>query len=102
MINALPPRLRRHVMRAQYVPSLAYRIAMVADGTLDATFVKPNSQDWDLAAADLILHEAGGGLLDERGRAPTYAGRDTVHGALVAGSGELLADHGRNHAGHPR
>jgi myo-inositol-1(or 4)-monophosphatase len=91
MINALPTEMRRLVMRAQYVPSLACRIAMVADGTLDATFVKPNSQDWDLAAADLILHEAGGGLLDEWGRGPTYAGHDTVHGSLVAGSGQLLA-----------
>ena len=51
------------VERAPYVPSLAYRIAMVAEGALDATFIKPNSQDWDLAAADLILAEAGGRLL---------------------------------------
>ena len=36
---------------------------MVAEGTLDATFIKPNAQDWDLAAADLILAEAGGQLL---------------------------------------
>src|SRR5690606_3668257 len=34
-----------------YVPSLAYRIAMVADGRLDGTLIKPNSHDWDLAAA---------------------------------------------------
>ena len=63
---------------------------MVADGALDATFVKPNSRDWDLAAADLILHEAGGAILDENGTTPRYAGRDTAHGALVCGSGKLL------------
>lgn len=91
MINALPRKMRDSVERSKYIPSLAYRIGMVADGTLDATFVKPNSQDWDLAAADLILHEAGGGILDERGVAPTYGGWDTLHGALVCGSGELLA-----------
>ncbi len=68
---------------------------MVADGRLDATFIKPNSQDWDLAAADLILHEAGGAILDDRGVSPTYGGRETVHGSLVAGSGELLAAMGR-------
>jgi myo-inositol-1(or 4)-monophosphatase len=90
MINALPPETRRHVKRAEYVPSLAYRLAMVADGALDASFIKPNSHDWDLAAADLILREAGGDLLDEQGKPPTYGGAQIRHGALVGGSGELL------------
>lgn len=75
-----------------YVPSLAYRIAMVATGELDATFVKPNSHDWDLAAADLILRQAGGEVLDTEGRRPLYAGPQPRHGALVAGSGALLRD----------
>lgn len=91
MIDALPQETRRHLKRADYVPSLAYRLAMVADGTLDASFVKPNSHDWDLAAADLILREAGGALLDEHGAVPTYGGAEIRHGALVGGSGELLA-----------
>jgi myo-inositol-1(or 4)-monophosphatase len=91
MIDALPEQVRSNVKRAEYVPSLAYRLAMVADGTLDASFVKPNSHDWDLAAADLILREAGGDLLDERGKAPTYGGAQIRHGALASGSGELLA-----------
>jgi len=91
MVNALPDDTRRRVKRAEYIPSLAYRLAMVADGTLDASFVRPNSHDWDLAGADLILREAGGDLLNEYGKAPTYAGREIRHGALVAGSGEFLA-----------
>lgn len=53
----------RHI----HVPSLAYRLALVATGRLTATFVKPNAHDWDIAAADLILHEAGGILCDENG-----------------------------------
>lgn len=73
-----------------YIPSLAYRIAMVASGALDATFVRPHSHDWDLAAADLILRRAGGGLVERDGAAPTYAGADPRHGALAAGSGGLL------------
>lgn len=91
MIDALPANWKASVSKARYVPSLASRIAMVADGTLDATFVRPNSRDWDLAAADLILHEAGGRLLDSSGRPPVYARADTHHGSLVAGSGDLLA-----------
>jgi NADH-quinone oxidoreductase subunit B len=59
-VEALPAALRDRVRRAVYIPSLAYRLAMVAEGSLDASFVKPNSHDWDLAAADLILGEAGG------------------------------------------
>jgi len=77
--------------RGPYFPSLAYRIAMVASGELDATFVKPNAHDWDIAAADLILREAGGQLVDIQGESLRYAGADPRHGALVAGSGALLA-----------
>lgn len=75
-----------------YIPSLAYRLAMVASGRLDGTFVKPNSHDWDLAAADLILRRAGGAVLNAQGEAPFYAGVDPRHGALAAGSGPLLRD----------
>ena len=63
---------------------------MVACGELDATFVKPNAHDWDLAAADLILREAGGRVLDPSGRTLRYAGAETTHRALAAGSGALV------------
>jgi myo-inositol-1(or 4)-monophosphatase len=92
LINALPHELRARLPDVPYIPSLAYRIAIVANGEFDATFVKPNSHDWDLAAADVILREAGGRILDHNGRPPRYAGRETAHGALVAGSGGLLDD----------
>ena len=87
----MPTGWQKRLTRAPYSPSLAYRLAMIANGTLDATFVKPNAHDWDIAAADLILREAGGQLLDPHGRTPLYAGEVTRHGALAAGSGELLA-----------
>jgi myo-inositol-1(or 4)-monophosphatase len=90
MVDALPPPLRDSLAHVAYVPSLAYRIAMVADGAMDATFVKPNAQDWDLAAADLILCEAGGALLGPGATPPRYAAGGKAHGALVAGSGALL------------
>lgn len=90
LIDLMPAAWHGRVQRAAHIPSLAYRLAMVANGTLDATFVKPNAHDWDIAAADLILREAGGAVLDGQGRAPLYAGEVIRHGALVAGSGELL------------
>lgn len=79
-----------HFRRGPYYPSLAFRVAMVACGEFDATFVKPNAHDWDIAAADLILREAGGNIVDRDGKMLRYAGRETKHGALVAGSGPLL------------
>jgi myo-inositol-1(or 4)-monophosphatase len=75
-----------------HIPSLAYRIALVAKGDIDATFVKPNAHDWDLAAADLILQRAGGTILNEAGKMPRYATAEPRHGTLVAGSGALLQD----------
>ncbi|TIT50767.1 MAG: 3'(2'),5'-bisphosphate nucleotidase CysQ, partial [Mesorhizobium sp.] len=91
LIDLVPAAWQQRLQRAPYIPSLAYRLAMIANGTLDATFVKPNAHDWDIAAADLILREAGGQLLDPNGRAPLYAGEVIRHGALAAGSGDLLA-----------
>lgn len=66
------------------VPSLALRLARVAQGTLDAAFASPGSHDWDLAAADLLVHEAGGLFTDFSGRKPRYNNPRTEHGALVA------------------
>jgi len=76
------------VRRMPYVPSLALRLAMIASGDLDATLVKANSHDWDIAAADLILAEAGGVILDAKGERPRLAEADPGHGELVAGGVE--------------
>lgn len=90
MIRAVPHNIGREIEAVRYIPSLAYRIAMVAGGEIDASFVKANAHDWDLAAADLILDEAGGTIIDATGARPHYAGRNPRLGPLVAGSGSLL------------
>jgi len=64
--------------------SLALRLARVATGEIDAALAGPNSHDWDLAAADLLVHEAGGALTSFAGEAPIYNRPDPVHGALIA------------------
>ena len=89
MVDAAAERLGR-IDRAAYIPSLAYRIAKVAAGRIDATFVKPNAHDWDLAAADLILSEADGAVVDPAGRPLAYGGADPRHGALLASGAYLL------------
>ncbi len=82
----------RPVTFTPHIPSLAYRIAMIANGSLDGTFVKPNSHDWDLAAADLILSECGGAIFTVDGEQPNYAKADPSHGILVAGAPHVTSE----------
>ncbi len=90
-------RLHRH----RHVPSLAYRLAMVADGRLDGTIVKRNSHDWDLAAADLIVECAGGRLADLEGKPIRYNRSEVSHGVMVAGSKLALTSLLAHLAQHP-
>jgi myo-inositol-1(or 4)-monophosphatase len=90
LVDLVPEPWQGRLRRTAYIPSLAYRLAMIAAGKLDATFVKPSAHDWDIAAADLILVEAGGALVDRSGAPPRYAGEIINHGALAAGSGALI------------
>jgi myo-inositol-1(or 4)-monophosphatase len=69
---------------APRIPSLALRLARVATGALDGTFAGPNSHDWDLAAADLLVHEAGGVLTTLTGQLLIYNQPEPAHSALVA------------------
>ncbi len=64
-------------------PSLAYRLASVAAGRLEIGLAGPGSHDWDIAAADVILHESGAGLV-EGGSRVRYNQPSTRHDALVA------------------
>ena len=66
------------------VHSLALRLARVAQGTLDVAFAGGNSHDWDLAAADLLVHEAGGALTPFGGGPVIYNCPVPRHGTLVA------------------
>jgi myo-inositol-1(or 4)-monophosphatase len=68
------------------VHSLALRFARVADGVLDVAIAGGNSHDWDLAAADLLVHEAGGVMTALDGRVPIYNQPEPAHGVLIAGA----------------
>jgi myo-inositol-1(or 4)-monophosphatase len=71
--------------------SLALRLARVAEGTFDAGIAGGSSHDWDLAAADLLVHEAGGALTSFAGVAVTYNRPVPRHGTLVAAGRERHA-----------
>lgn len=66
------------------IPSLALRLARVAHGSVDVGLVSSNARDWDLAAADLVLREAGGVVCGLDGRPTTYNRPDPVHAELLA------------------
>jgi myo-inositol-1(or 4)-monophosphatase len=66
------------------VRSLALRLACVARGACDIALAGGNSHDWDLAAADLLVHEAGGSLTPIGGSTVIYNRPVPRHGMLVA------------------
>jgi myo-inositol-1(or 4)-monophosphatase len=83
---------RLPITAAPKVHSLALRIAQIASGDLDIAFAGGNGHDWDLAAADLIVHEAGGALTSLAGKTPLYNCASPVHPPLVAAAREQHAD----------
>ena len=62
---------------------------MVADGRIDVAVAKANANDWDIAAADLILSEAGGDLVDLSGADVGYNRPQPTHAALIAARAPL-------------
>jgi myo-inositol-1(or 4)-monophosphatase len=81
------------------IGSLALRLCRVADGRIDAAFAGGQSRDWDLAAADLIVHEADGSMTALAGDAILYNREEVTHGVLVAAGRDRhahIVEHFRN------
>lgn len=78
--GAAPP------FKRAYRPSLAYRMAAVAEGRFDGMLTLHPCWEWDVAAGDLILREAGAICTDRTG-APTRFNNPhpKVDGLLAAG-----------------
>ena len=71
--------------------SIAYRIALVACGAFDAAITLAATHDWDLAAADLIIREAGGLISSHQGNTPRYNQPNPIQPSAVA-AGRALHD----------
>jgi myo-inositol-1(or 4)-monophosphatase len=69
--------------------SIAYRVVLVAAGRHDAMISLTAKHDWDLAAADLIVQEAGGLLSDEAGNPLVYNSPAAMQRVSVA-AGPML------------
>lgn len=59
-------------MQYKIVNSMAMRVALVACGEFDAMVSFTNKSEWDIAAADIIIHEAGGHITDGTGQKLIY------------------------------
>lgn len=69
--------------------SIALKICRVADGTADLFFKDVAIRDWDIAAPDLVITEAGGILRLIDGEVPGYSGA-WEHGGLIAAADPSL------------
>jgi myo-inositol-1(or 4)-monophosphatase len=74
------------------IPSLAYRLAQVASGGLDAAFASVDAHDWDIAGADIVLSESGALLTEADGVQLQYNSRAIRRGVLVAAPPQLQAE----------
>lgn len=74
---------------AQWVNSVAYRLALVASGRGDATISLTPKAEWDLAATAVLMDEAGGITTDHHGNPHPYNRENPKFPGLVA-SGKAL------------
>jgi len=81
--------------RFRSMGSLAYKLALIAAGRFDGLVSRRRTHDWDVAAADLLLAEAGGRLTSADGGPLVYNRPEPRHQGLVAAApglhGLLLA-----------
>lgn len=75
----------------RFTPSLAYRFALVAAGRVDVATARSGAYDWDLAAVDLLVHEAGGTLCDLGGGRLRFNGVEPRHPSLIAATPALAS-----------
>jgi myo-inositol-1(or 4)-monophosphatase len=74
---------------AEWINSVAYRMALVAAGRGDATISLSPKAEWDLAAAAVIIDEAGGIVTDHLGTPHLY-NRETPKFPSLVASGKAL------------
>ena len=77
--------------RLAYRPSLAYRMALVAQGRYDGMLVLRRCWEWDIAAGDLILRESGAVCTDRSGSALRFNNPTPLSDGVIAGGAAIHA-----------
>ncbi|RTL86592.1 MAG: 3'(2'),5'-bisphosphate nucleotidase CysQ [Hyphomicrobiales bacterium] len=91
-LHARLSELPQNIGLAPRTPSLALRLVDIAAGRHDLVISSPNARDWDIAAADVILCEAGVALAEVEGGALTYNRSSSKRGMLVAAPKPLIEE----------
>lgn len=66
--------------------SLAYRLALVAEGRFDGMLTLRPTWEWDVAAGALIVTEAGGSVSDQKGQPAVFNNpHPQINGMVAAG-----------------
>ena len=75
-----------------YRNSIAYRMALVAAGRFDAAISLTEKSDWDVAAADLLVREAGGRVTTADGMPLVYGSAKYRHPSVIATGAYVFDD----------
>jgi myo-inositol-1(or 4)-monophosphatase len=75
-----------------YRNSIAYRMALVAAGRFDAAISLTEKSDWDVAAADLLVREAGGRVAAADGTPLRYGSEKHRHPSVIATGAYVFDD----------
>ena len=78
-----PPNRPWPPMHVETRNSIAYRMALVANGAFDAMMALSSKRDWDIAAAEIIVREAGGIVTSHTGAPMVYNQDSTLKASLV-------------------
>lgn len=84
-----PPNIPWPGMHIETRNSIAYRMVLVARGDFDAMMALSAKHDWDIAAADIILTEAGARVTSHTGKTFRYNGAAPVQPSILAANPRL-------------
>ncbi len=79
-------------MRCTEMNSIALRLAHVADGQADCCVTLRPKNDWDVAAADLLVREAGGQLTTGKGERLLFNRKRPLHAHIMASNDHLMPE----------
>ncbi|MAI28896.1 MAG: 3'(2'),5'-bisphosphate nucleotidase CysQ [Pelagibacteraceae bacterium TMED124] len=79
----------KHVKK---IGSIAYKIALVAKGKIDIAISLTKKNDWDLAAADLLIREARGKIMDTNGKKIIYNTQSLNINSVMAANVDIISN----------
>ena len=79
------PPVERH-----FRSSIAYRMALIAEGKFDAMLTLRDSWEWDIAAGDLLIREAMGRVTDRHSAPLLFNNRHPQTKGVLAAGAQLL------------